>query len=394
MTKSLIRAVLLLAGAALLAGTALPAAAATLTYNDPNCAGFQITGSGGSFTLTCAKLQCSIAGVTNPTTAQNTSLTATCTPSGASYLWNLVSGPFSDITCSAPSSPTSATTAINKPSGIVGGQTRSCLYQVNATAAPLSGQAMVTVTWTDALIQAPSGCSLVAAPASLPAGGGNVTLTASCTGGGAPTSYAWTGPGVVASTTTPSQIVNITATASFSVTPSNSGGNGNTANASVTVGSGGAPDCTLQGFSKTTFVDIPWSTASPNQFLTGNLGGFNQSTALVIRLGAAPVGTVLSGGAGHVTMAEFGDPLTSRTVVLSPKACDWTNTIGNPYYLQPDASTADWSLKVNSAPVYGYHTLTMQAGVDYYINVKNYNSVGTPTCASSCNMTVNWTKPN
>ena len=68
MTKSFIRAMLVVAGAMLIAATAPSATAATLTYNDPNCAGFQITGSGGSFTLTCAKLQCSISGVTNPTT--------------------------------------------------------------------------------------------------------------------------------------------------------------------------------------------------------------------------------------------------------------------------------------------------------------------------------------
>ncbi len=46
MTKSLVRAVLL-AGATLLNVAAAPATAATLTYSDPNCAGFQITGSGG-----------------------------------------------------------------------------------------------------------------------------------------------------------------------------------------------------------------------------------------------------------------------------------------------------------------------------------------------------------
>ena len=85
MTKSLFRALGCLTGAALLAATALPAAAATLTYNDPNCAGFQITGSGGSFTLSCAKLSCSISGLTTPTTAQDTTLTATCTPTGAGY---------------------------------------------------------------------------------------------------------------------------------------------------------------------------------------------------------------------------------------------------------------------------------------------------------------------
>ena len=231
----------------------------------------------------------------------------------------------------------------------MGGQTRACLYQVNATAAPLSGQAMVTVTWTDAAVAVPTGCSLAANPTSLPAGGGNVTLTASCAGGSTPTSYAWTGPGVATPTTANSQIVNITASATFGVTPSNTGGPGNTANASVTVGTtGGGADCSPQGFAKTTFIDIPWTTASPAQRLTVNYGGVNQATAVVVHLGAAPVGTVLTGTAGHVTMAEFGDPATWRTFVLSTKSCDWTNTIGSPWYLQPDSSTADWSLDVNA----------------------------------------------
>ena len=122
----------------LIAATAPSATAATLTYNDPNCAGFQITGSGGSFTLTCAKLQCSIAGVTNPTTA-------------AGHVADRDAAPRRALRTFGPSSPVrsatrpatrrrrrrSATTAINKPTGITAGQTRSCLYQVNGTAAPL-----------------------------------------------------------------------------------------------------------------------------------------------------------------------------------------------------------------------------------------------------------------
>src|SRR5437762_7578421 len=111
MTKTFSR-LLLVACATMLATFALPTAAATLTYNDPGCAGFQITGSGGSFTLTCAKLTCSISGVTNPTTGANTSLTGSCLPAGASYLWSLVAGPFSDVTCNGPSTPTVATTTI------------------------------------------------------------------------------------------------------------------------------------------------------------------------------------------------------------------------------------------------------------------------------------------
>ena len=192
MTKSLFRALLAVAGAVFLGLTTLPAAAATLTYNDPNCAGFQITGPRGNSTLTCGKLACAISGVTNPTTAQDTALTATCTPSGASFLWSLVTGPSSDPSCNSPSSPTAATTAIVKPGGIAAGQSRSCLYQVTGTAAPLSGQATVAVTWRDAPasppVCTPSG---VTAPTPITSAGGTITLNANC----APSvgvTYTWT----------------------------------------------------------------------------------------------------------------------------------------------------------------------------------------------------------
>ena len=407
MTKSLFRALFAITGAALLAFTALPAAGATLTYNDPNCAGFQITGSGGSFTLTCAKLSCSIGGLTTPTTAQDTSLTATCSPSGASFLWSLVTGPFSHASCNAPSSPTGATTAIVRPTGIAAGQTRSCLYQVNGTAAGLSGQAMATVTWSDAPT-APPVCTPTATtvPTPIASGPGSVNLGAGCVPSAgvtytwtrtAPTAGAPTNPtssnptDVLAQNTGVSDVIY-----TWQVVACTSPTTCDTKSISVSVsapgGGGGGLSCT--GFSKTILVDIPWSTATPANFYTADIGGFTPTTALVIRVGPAPLGTVLP-RTGSVVGAEYGEPLTVRSAVVSPNPCDWSNTIGNPYAYLQETSTFHWSIGVDATASFSPNGATVAAGTPYYINVKNYRAAGgNTTCNySTCNMVIKWIKP-
>ncbi|MEO8675668.1 MAG: hypothetical protein ABI569_08815 [Casimicrobiaceae bacterium] len=405
MTKSLLRTLFVLAGATLFFAATAPATAATLTYNDPNCAGFQITGGGGSFTLTCAKLQCSISGTTNPTTLQNTSLTATCTPAGGSYLWSLVSGPFSAPTCQAPSTPTAATTAINKPSGIVAGDTKSCLYQVTGTAAPLSGQAMVTVTWTDAPatppVCTPSG---VTNPSPMTSAGGTIALNANCVPSAGIT-YTWTrtapsaGAPTNSTTATPSDTmannpgssaVNYT----WQVVACTSGTTCDTKTISASVPGTGGLSC--PGFAKTIVVDIPWNTASPAQFLTQNFGDMTANTAVVIRLNPAPVGTVFP-VSGHINGSEFGDPATNRNAVVSMSSCDWTNSIGNNFaYRQVGTISFNWDLGVAATHALSPGILTMAAGTTYYINVKNTDASGTVnTCAgATCNMTFGWTKPH
>ena len=403
MTKSLFRTLVVLAGATLVFAATAPATAATLTYNDPNCAGFQITGSGGSFTLTCAKLQCSITGTTNPTTQQNTSLTATCTPAGGSYLWSLVTGPFSDASCQAPSTPTQATTAINRPNGIQAGQTKSCLYQVTGTAAPLSGQSMATVTWTDAAATPPT-CtpSGVTTPSPMTSAGGTIALNANCvpTAGvtytwtrtapsaGAPTNPATATPSDTMAANAGSSAVNYT----WQVVACTSPTTCDTKTISASVPGTGGLSC--PGFTKTILIDIPWTTASPAQYLTQNLGNFDANTALVIRLNAAPVGTVLP-VSGHIVGSEFNDPLTNRNAVVSKNSCDWTNSIGNAFAYQQAGPSFNWDLGVAATQSLSPSILTMQAGQTYYVNVKNTDINGINTCTgTTCNMTIGWTKPH
>lgn len=424
MTKSSLRALAALAVAALAVVAVPPAAAATLTYNDPSCAGFQITGSGGSFTLTCAKLACTISGNTAPTTTQDPTLTAACTPTGGvatgpvTYVWTLVSGPFSDPTCNGPQSPTNPITVIPRPTGIAAGQSRSCLYQVTGTAPSLSGQAMATVTWSDAPPTPPTCSALTATtnPAIMTNAGGTVTVDSHCTAAaGLTIYYTWqrtaapANAGAFTASSGASQGDALAANANASsvtytyqlracTTPTAAAGTcASTQTIDVLVpgtgGGGGGVDCSAQGFTKTILVDIPWSTATPAQFQTQNLGGMTPNTAIVVRLGAAPAGTVLN-NYGHITAAEFGDVLTSRTAVVSTQACDWTNTVGSPWYLQ-QASTVDWGLTVGATANYGYHDLRMQAGQTYYINIMNTDHNNANLCypSATCNMVVNWIKP-
>jgi len=408
MTKSLFRALLGLTAAVVLGATALPAAGATLTYNDPNCAGFQITGSGGSFTLTCAKLSCSISGVTNPTTAQDPTLTATCTPGGASYLWTLVTGPFSHATCNAPAAPTSASTAITRPTGITAGQSRSCLYQVTGTGAGLSGQAMATVTWSDAPssppVCTPSG---VTTPAPITSAGGTIALNANCVPSAGVT-YTWTRTAPTAGAPN-----NATAANPSDTLAANTGATGvvytwqvvgcsapgvcNTKTVSVTVpapgGGGGGADCSSLGFLHTRFLDLGWP-ASGLSWNTQALGGLGVNDALVIRF-TPPAGSASTlNSAGSISLAEYGDPQTGRYAVLSTNACDFSGTGGS--FTIPALSvspTISWSLQVNRKD-FG-SMIQLIPGTSYYLNLKNRGSDGvTPTCASgSCNMVINWLKP-
>ncbi len=411
MTKSLFRAFVLLTGTALLTATALPAAAATLTYNDPNCAGFQITGSGGSFTLSCAKLSCSISGLTTPTTAQDTTLTAACTPAGAGYTWSLVTGPFSAATCSAPSAPTVPTTAIVKPAGIKAGDKVSCLYQVTATAPGLSGQAMATVTWSDAA-PVPPVCTpaAVTTPSPITSAGGTVALNANCAPSAGLT-YTWTRTAPTAgaptnpATATPSDTLAANTGASaitytWQVVACN-GSACDTKTVSVGVpapGGGGTGGVSCPGFTKTIFKDLGWPDFSTLH--TQDLGGFNSSDALVIKLTVPATSASPAGTAGSLNLAEYIGPTAARYAVLSTNSCDWVGTVG---YL---------SVPPNSVPILfsGANTVNLGSiqvgrqdypsqinlipGTSYYLNVKNTGTDGvSPSCSGACNMIINWSKP-
>ena len=143
-------------------------------------------------------------------------MTASCAGGGAptSYSW---SGPGVNPSAGA--------------SQVVNVSSSTTFSVIASNAAGSSAPAFANVT---VAIAPPSACALAANPSQLPAGGGLVTLTASCSGGGAPTTYAWSGPGVNPNAGA-SQVVNVTATSTFSVVVSNAGGPSAPASTNVTV---------------------------------------------------------------------------------------------------------------------------------------------------------------
>lgn len=162
-----------------------------------------------------------------PAGGANVTLTAACSGGGAptSFTW---SGGFA-----------TGTTSVGTRSGVVTTPTTFGVVAGNA-----GGNAPVAVASVDvqsAGIAAPSGCTLVASPASLPAGGGNIALTVTCAGGGAPTAFAWSG-GFASGMNTAINAVSgaVPATTAFSVVASNGGGSAPPAGATVTVAAGAA----------------------------------------------------------------------------------------------------------------------------------------------------------
>jgi hypothetical protein len=158
------------------------------------------------------------------------------------------------VACSGGGAPTSfawtggfatGTTATNTRSGSITSTTTFGVTPSNSAGSAPTANVTVLVS---APVVAPSGCALSAAPASLPAGGGNVTLTAACSGGGSPTSFSWTGGFATGTTTTGTRMGTVTTPTTFGVVASNGGGSAPVASAFVDVQAPGAAapsGCTL-----------------------------------------------------------------------------------------------------------------------------------------------------
>jgi hypothetical protein len=92
-------------------------------------------------------------------------------------------------------------------------------------------------------------------------------------------------------------------------------------------------------------------------------------------------------------MAECSDPLTHRTYGVSTVPCDWANGAGT-FAVQSDIGTSMWSLRVGPTEQWGPESLTMKAGQDYYVSIKNDDSQNHPTCTTpTCNIVINWISP-
>ncbi len=358
---------------------ASPVHAGSVTLNDSNCDSFSLTGSAPNQTLNCivsnAPSGCTISGPTTGQTGTAITLTATCA-AGSPNAWTWTGGNCQGSTaqsCSAVENAAVVRTYTVTPRNNIG----------------VGNTASVDVSWTNTPLAAPSGCTLGASTTSLPIGGGAVVLTASCNGGGAPTSYAWSGNGLPTPTSTNVASTSITSTTTFSVTPSNATGNGNTA--SVTVNVAGNVIGMCGQYSKTLqIVDVTWGQQSLRH--SSQNGNFGDDTVWVLRL-VVPPGTPNSSVIGYFNLVEDNGPGTFRQMTISQVACDfrpkdYTGANG-PLSVSNGVSV---SLYYGVATPFIFGPAGLTAGQTYYINVRNWQLDPTPqtSCGqTTCNAVMN-----
>lgn len=371
------RLVLAACAAVVTASVAPGVQAASLTLNDPNCSDFTLTPpaqQGGNWVLSCSAIPQAPTCTLTPSSASpviNTmlTLTANCTQNPTAYTWT---------------GCTSTTSTCQVSSQTLG----AASYGVTATnAVGTSPAATTAVTWVSSApaVVAPSGCTITPSTSSLPTGGGTVNLTAACTGGSAPTDFAWSGGGLTQSGASNQASASITATTTFSVTASNSAGSA-TASTTVSVstgtGGGGAISCAAQGYASTRTINLGWSSTLGN--VTGTsagAGGFGPNTAVVATF-TTP--SVASSRTGWISFYEFGDPPTYRTVVLSTQPCGAGQVLAT-----GEGTTAMVYFTVGGA-LSGIPTLA--TGTTYYFTIVNRQN-GVETCGATCNGKVELSKP-
>jgi hypothetical protein len=260
-------------------------------------------------------------------------------------------------------------------------------------------QVLTCVTSTPPSVPgAPSGCSLSASPSVLPVGGGSVLLTASCSGVDAPTSFAWNGAGTQSSTTVASQSVSsVTASTSFSVTPSNANGAGNTASVFVTVQSPPPPVgqvLSCPGFANTKVIDAPIPPAGTvvryftysSVFGSGGTttsAGFGAQDAVILRF-TMPVGEPTLNLSWTETGTGSTGQASPRTAVLSTAPCDWSGA--NAVYFNNVGQQG--SVKLASVAVSRSRNLLVTGGQLYYLSLSNFQN-GQNVCVDGPNGTCN-----
>jgi hypothetical protein len=352
MIRSCIRqAVRVFAGAAFFS-CALAATAGSITLSDTNCDSFSLTGSPGNQTLTCvvsnAPTGCSIQGSTTGTNGGTVPLTALCsTGSPTTFAW-------SGGNCAGLTTQSCAASDSNK----------TVNYSVvisNAIGPGSPNPATKSVLWSASLPNKPSGCSISADVNPLPAGGGTVHLTASCTGGDSVDTWTWTGP--TSSSSGNTATASITATSSFGVTANNGGGNG-TASLTVNVtGGGGGGQISCSGYLGTSVMTLNMPLDTNRTLQMGALD------AAVVQF----TPTSLSSGS-HVSLSTAGNQAgTHHDYTLSDTSCDFGP--GKKQFV--DAGAPNFRFSVTQT---GGTGLNLKLGQTYYINIRNTD--GLSGCAA------------
>jgi len=303
---------------------------------------------------------------TAPLIGQTITITSSCTNSPTSYAWT---------GC--------ASTATNCTDSVAVATIKT--YSLVASNGSGAGSpASVVVNWT-APPTSPPTCS-VSASNSSPTVGTNVTLTASCNG--APTSYVWTNCASTSSTCVATAAA--AGAVTYGVAGVNSFGTGNVANVLVnwqSAGSGGTNFCG----SYTNVVQTSVSWGDNSRMLTASMGGFKANGVIVVQftVPSSPAGYTV---AGNTSMAEYGEPATSRHMTLSKSACDFRtadSSGNNGPFAESYGTTVLIAWNVGSQPA------ALVPGQTYYFNFRNYyGGLGVSCFSTTCNASVqtNWPK--
>lgn len=124
-----------------------------------------------------------------------------------------------------------------------------------------------------------------------------------------------------------------------------------------------------------------WGTG---QVLTSSIGEFSDNVASFRIIAPVPR---RSNAETSITFVEFQGPATTRELVLSTQPCDFSNTnTVKDQNGQPATSTGMISPGVILRSLPGRDGVVITPGVPYYINVKNRDPQGGPTCTTDCIM--------
>ena len=373
MIRSCIRqAVRVFAGAALIT-FAVTTQAANITISASNCASYTVGApdQNGNVTLTCIPasgtgplIGCSIQGSTAGTIGSNDTLTAVCSGGAPATNWTWSGGSCAGLTTQAcPANESSAIT-----------QTYSVVIHNGAGA---DANASLPVTWSSTPPAKPTGCSITPSTTALPAGGGNVNLTAQCTGGGAVANWNWSGA-TYTTTSGNTASATISANTTFTVGAQNAGGTTN-ASVMVNVGVGGPISCDPPS-GKTLVIDMPW--ANPTRMYTSGAGGFGPNDIVVVRFTTGSTANP-SNNLPAFTAVEFQSGTSNRIAALSATPCDFSGTGQAGSTVQGSSVLLPFAVGNNNA---GYYAKLKQ-NTTYYMNIKNGSS---PSCASTgnCDMSI------
>lgn len=405
----LLRFVAILASVAAAFAPVAPVHAATLSIEMPGCSTVSLSGQPPNYTLTCAPIAslCSMTvSAATPAVGTTVTLTVGCVPPATSLSWQSSRG------CNAPvpvaGNPMQAT--VTQTSAVI------CIY--TATAATSGTMSNAAVSWVGGGTAAPAGCQIGVTPsASLPAAGGNVTLTGSCSGGSPVTRWSWrrdltnnVSSAQGFSDTLPANTNQAARTYTYGLTACAGAGQDVCAAeviAPVQVAGSGPPVAGLCP-GNAIVADMAWGIS----YITSGIGpGVMFSGRFTVPADSTP-NTV----PGSFYASEFGGSPANRLMTLSTQACDFRGytpvyPIPQPVLPPGDPTGATGPLAwaggslTSTGPTIAFLLLGdppgsppkpfLTPGQTYYLNIQTVNWDLSNSCAGAgpCDMRINFDAP-